>query len=250
MQRFHCSALVTIVVAAMAGQARAADDAAKTVVDKAIAALGGEAKLNKAKAITWKSKGKINLGGDLRDFTSQATFAGLDRYRLEFEGEFEGNPVKGVTLINGDKGSRTFDQTVMDFDVGSLANEKRNVYLQVVPVALVPLKGNEFQLEMAGEETVAGADAVGIKVTAPDGKEFKLYFDKTSGLPVKLVARVVGLGGEVTQVTTYANYKDFKGVKKATKIEAKRDGQDFLTAEITDFELLDQVDPKLFEEPK
>ena len=92
-----------------------------------------------------------------------------------------------------------------------------------LPATLVPLKGKGFKIEAAGEDKVDDKPAVGIKVTGPDGKDFKLYFDKESGLPVKLVATVIGFGGdEFTQETTYANYKDFDGTKKATKISQAR----------------------------
>jgi len=154
-------------------------------------------------------------------------------------------------VLDGDKGWRNFGETGMELDAGGVANQKRTVYLQVIPTTLLPLKGKDFQVEGAGDEKVGDADAVVIKVTAPDGKDFKLYFDKTSGLVVKQVAKVVSfMGDEFTQETTYGNYKDFGGIKKATKIESTRDSEKLLEAEITDFELLDEVDPKTFAEPK
>src|SRR5262249_2170749 len=144
----------------------------------------------------WKTKGKISLGGNDNNFTSQTTVDGLDRVHSEFEGEFGGMAIKGVLVLNGDKGWRKFNDMGMELDKDSLANEKRNVYLQVVPITLVPLKGNGFKLEAAGEEKVNGKPAAGIKVTGPEGKDFTLYFDRETGLPVRLVAKVLGFGGE------------------------------------------------------
>ena len=156
-----------------------------------------------------------------------------------------------MTVLNGDKGWRKFGDNKMDLDGDALANEKRQIYLQVIPSPLLPLKGKGFKLEAAGEEKVGDKPAVGIKVTAPDGKDFTLYFDKESGLPVKLVAKVVGFqGDEFTQETTYKDYKDFDGIKKATKVESKRDGENFIKSEITEFKVLDKVDPKTFSEPE
>jgi hypothetical protein len=66
-----------------------------------------------------------------------------------------------------------------------------------------------------------------------------------------MVATVAGfMGGDFTQETTFANYKDFGGIKKATKIVSTRDGEKFLDSEITDFTVLEKVDAKLFAEPK
>src|SRR5262249_22918297 len=108
-----------------------------------------------------------------------------------------------------------------------------------------------FKLEAASEDQVAGKPAVGIKVTGPDNKDFRLFFDKETGLPVKLTAKVVGfMGEEVDQETTFADYKDFQGIKKATKINSKRNGEKFLDQQISDFKVLDKVDPKTFTEPQ
>ena len=231
---------------------RAADDnEAKVVVDKAIQAIGGEAKLSMAKVITWKTKGKFRFGDNESSYTSQATAADLDHFRSEFDGEFGGNPVKGVTVLDGDRGWRKFGDNNMQLDSDAVANEKRTVYLQVIPATLVALKGTDFRLEKAPDEKVGGADAAGVKVTAPDGKDFTIFFDKTTNLPVKMMANVRGFGGnEFIQETIFASYKEFDGIKKATKIESKRNGETFLEAEITDFKVSEKAPPETFSEPK
>jgi hypothetical protein len=125
------------------------------------------------------------------------------------------------------------------------------LYLQLTPITLVSLKGKGFKLEAAPEGKAGDKPVVGIKVTAPDGKDFTLYFDKETGLPAKLVAKVVGFGGdEFTQETTYSDYKDFDGIKKATKVNSKRDGEDFIKSEVTEFKVLDKVEPKTFAQPE
>jgi hypothetical protein len=236
-------------VAASARSAGAGD--AKAVVDKAIKALGGEVKLKKGRGATWKTKGKLSIQGNETDFTAQATAAGLDRIHSEFESEFGGNPFKVVAVLDGDKGWVSFGMEPMELDAENLAREKRNVYLQMVPVTLLPLTSKDFQVESAGEAKVGDSEASVLKVKAPDGKEFELSFDKKSGLPLRLVAKVTDfMGNEFTQETTYGEYKELGGIKKATKLTTKRDGEAFIEAEITEFKLLEEVDDKLFEEPK
>jgi hypothetical protein len=156
-----------------------------------------------------------------------------------------------LTVLAGDKGWRSFMGMTMDLDGDALVNEKRNVYLQVIPTTLVPLKDKRYKLEAANEDKVGDKPAVGVKVTGPDGKDFSIFFDKETGLPVKVVAKVLDfMGNEFTQETIYDGYKDFEGIKKATKLKGKRDGQDFLDAEITEFKILDKVDPKTFAKPE
>lgn len=244
--------LVMALVAGMSAPVRAADaQDTNAILDKAIKALGGEENLSKAKAATWKTKGTITFMGSDNQVTTQTSVQGLDRVRQEFEGEFGGNPVKGVTILAGDKGWRKFGDNQTELDKDALANEKRRVYLTVIPITILPLKGNEFKVEAIGEEKVGDKPAAGIKVTPPDGKEFRLYFDKESGLPVKLVAKVVGfMGDEFTQETTFSDYQEMAGIKKATKIQSKRDGEKFQDQQITEFKVLAQVDPKTFAEPQ
>jgi hypothetical protein len=241
-----------LLVAGAANLLRASgDDVANAILEKAIKALGGEARLGKAKAVTWKGKGTISFGGNDNEFTTESTVSGLDRFRGVFEGEFGGNKVMGVTVLAGDKGWRKIGDNQMELDKDGVANEKRTVYLQVLPMLVLPLKDKAFKIEAAGEEKVGDKAAVAIKVTPVDGKTFRLSFDKQSGLPVKVVAKVIGfMGEEFTQETTYGDYKDFKGIKKATKIESKRDGEKFLDYSVTDFRVLDKVDAKMFSEPE
>jgi len=251
MKRFLGAVLVASLLSGSSSSLRADDQDTKAILDKAIKALGGEEKLSKATAVSWKTKGTITFGGNDNEISIQATLQGLDHYRSEFEGKFGDNDVKGVTVVNGDKGWRKFGDQDMDMDADAIANEKRRIYLQAIPTSLLQLNGKGFKVESAAEEKVGDKPAAGIKVTGPDGKDFKLYFDKESGLPVRLVAQVIGFQGEeYTEDTTYSNYKDFDGIKKATKISSKRDGEKLLDAEITDFKVLDKVAAETFSQPK
>jgi hypothetical protein len=251
MKRFLGALSAIVFLSNLSTTARADDKDATAILDKALRALGGADKLGKVEAVTWKAKGTIRFGDNENMFNTHVTIQGLDRIRSEFEGEFNGNMVKAVTVLNGEKGWRRFGDMVMELDQDALANASRMSYLQVIPITVVPLKGRGFKVELAGEERVNGQPAVGLKVTCPDGKDFTLYFDKDSGLPVRQVAKVIGFqGDEFTQETIYSDYKDFAGIKKATKIEVKREGVTFLTQEVTEFKALGKVEPETFAEPR
>jgi hypothetical protein len=252
MTRFIGAVLATGLVFGLGRLALAdGDQDTKAVIDKAVKALGGADKLNAVKASVWKTKGKIKINDNNNDFTSKVTAQGIDRNRLEFDGDFDGNPIKLVVVLDGDKGWRKFGDDSGKLEDDALANQKRNVYLQIVPATVLPLKGNGFKVESAADEKVGGKPAAVVKVTGPDGKDFQLFFDKESGLPVKLTATVAGFqNDEYAQESTFSNYKDFDGIKRATKVETKRNGKTFIDQEITEFKILDKVDPKTFAEPK
>ena len=253
MRLFHSAVLLTSFLAVVVSPARARADEkeVKAVLDKAIKALGGEEVLGKAKILSTKSTGTISFNGGDNPVKIHTTSEGLDRVRSEFEGEFGGNAIKGVTVFKGDKGWRKFGDDSTELDDQSIAREKRNVYMQLVSVLVLPLKGKDFKTESAADEKVGDKPASAIKVTGPDGKDFTLYFDKESGLPVRMVGKVIGFQGEeYTQDTTMSDYKEVGGIKKAMKSQSKRDGEKFIEMEITEFKVLDKADPDTFSEPK
>lgn len=247
----HARSVLVVVLAIGAGSfAKAQDAEVKAVLDKAIKALGGEEKLKKAENLTWKSEGTITFGDNENPFKMTSTANGIDNYRSEFTGEFGGNEIKAMAVLAGKKGWRKFNDMNMEMDEEGLANEKRMVYLQIIPVRILPLLDKGFKTAIAADEKVNDKPAAVVKATGPDGKDFKLYFDKESGLPVKLVATVKGFQGEDYEMgASYSDYKDFDGIKKATKQETTRDGEKFQSVKLVEFKVLDKADPKLFTEP-
>jgi hypothetical protein len=245
-------ALLAVVTLVMAASSRADDKDTKAVIEKGIKALGGEEKLTKAGTSSWKSKGTITLNGDDNEFTSVTTLQGLDHYHSEFEGKFGDNDVKGVTVLSGDKGWQKFNDNDRELDADAVINEKHRINIQAIPTTLVQLNGKGFKIESTTDEKIGDKPAAGIKVTGPEGKDFTLYFDKESGLPVKLVATVAGFGGgeDFNQETIFSDYKDFDGIKKATKLSSKRNGEKFIDVEISEFKVLDNVPAETFTQPK
>lgn len=247
MTRLLGAVFVTSIVAAATASARADEAEAKAVVEKAIKAAGGEEKLAKVNAYQMKTKSTVNFNGNEGEFEGTMTVQGLDHSRNEFGND----QFRGVMVLNGDKGWRKFGDNVSDIDGEGIERDKRTLYLQACPMLLVPLKGKGFKLASAPDEKVDGKAAAVVKVTGPDGKDFTLFFDKESGLPLKLVAKVAGFDGqEFVQETTLADYKDFGGIKKATKLDSKRDGESFFKMTVTEFKVLDKVAPETFSEPK
>jgi hypothetical protein len=220
------------------------------VVERAIKALGGEEAIKKAATVSWTSKGTIAFNAEDHEFQSKATLQGLDHYRVEFQVKFGDNNVKGITVLNGDQGWSKFGDNRTEMNPNAVANEKRTIAISAIPTTLVNLKGQGFQVESVADDKVGGKPATGIKVTTADGKDFRVYFDKESHLPVKVVARVVGFNDqEFLQATIYSDYKVFDGIKRATNVSSTRDGDDFMKIEVSDFKVLDKAAPETFSQP-
>jgi hypothetical protein len=247
------SSVVFLSGLAGAETARAeADKESSLILDKGIKALGGETRLTKIKGFSWNSRAKLTLGGIEHDLQLRSVSAGHGRLRQEFEGTVNGEKIKGVIIATEGKAWRRIGDMTTELMGDELSQQKRSAYLTATPVALLPLKGNDFKVTVAADDTIDGKPAAGIKVVPlSDGKEFLLYFDKQSGLPLKQVAKVMGfMGGEVTQETVFSDFAEFDGIKSPRKVEIRHEGQPFLIQEVTEFKILDQPEPGNFDEPK
>jgi hypothetical protein len=250
MKRFLGILAATALLSISGLAARADEKDATPILDKAIAALGGEAKLAKATKATWTGSGTVTFGDNETSIKTKTTADGLERLRSEMEMEFNGTPVKFVTVLNGKKAWRKFGEDLQPLDEDRLAAARQNAYLQAVTSTILPLKTKDFKVEVAPDEKLGDKPAAVVKGTGPDGKTFTLYFDKETGLPIKLDAIVMSFqGDDVKSETTYSNYKDFDGIKRATKVESKREGNPFTKMEYSEFKLLEKPEASTFAEP-
>lgn len=251
MNRLLGALCVSVLALGISPQSASADEKdATAVLDKAIKALGGEEKLSKVTVYSWKFKGTITIQGNESEVTGSGIVQVPDKSRAEVELDFNGNKFQVVTVLNSDKGWRKLGDNIMPLDAEGVANDKRGMSIQIASALVVPLKDKKYKVEVAGEEKVGDKPATILKVVDADGKDFKISFDKESGLPVKVVAMVKGMNGEELQESVMSNYKEFGGIKKATKLEIKREGATFLTQELSEFKVLDKADSGAFDEPQ
>src|SRR5690349_15380406 len=99
MTRFLGVMLLSATICGLSGFARADDAKVAGILEKAFAALGGKDKLAKVDAVTWKAKAKITIEGNENEMSIEGTVQGIDHYRSEFEGDFNGNSFKGQTVL-------------------------------------------------------------------------------------------------------------------------------------------------------
>jgi hypothetical protein len=236
-----------LVALTACGSAKADERAAGAILDKAIKAMGGEERLSRIKAFTMKGKGTVVVDGDDVPFTFQTTAKGIAQYRSTYETTADGERFAGGIVIDGDKAWRKQNDQAEKLEGKELDDEKRKAYIDVVPILLTLLKGRGFQLDSAEEDKTT----TGIRAKGPDGKDFTIRFDKESGLPARLSGEVVDdEGEEFMEEVTFGDYREFDGIKVATKSSIKKDGERFVEVEEMEFKAIDEVKPDTFAEPK
>jgi hypothetical protein len=256
MKRFHSAFFLAVNLLAPVSNVTADDTDVAAILDKAMKALGGEDKLSKIEAVTWKTTGWMNMlfqGPEHFKCTGVLTIAGLDRSRSELimlgPG---GDKLRIRSILNGDNAWLSWDDVPLK-PTQHAPGLKRSLCLAMIPVTLAPLKDPRFKTVVGGDEKVGNRPAVILNVTCPDGETIKVSFDKESGLPLKAVGKALliddpNMNLDVTQEMIYSNYKDFGGMKTAAQIDFKSDGFN-RKLEVIEFKVLKQIDPATFSPP-
>jgi hypothetical protein len=226
-----------------------ADEAgdARAVVDKAIQAVGGEAKLAKAKSYSQKATGKFFGPAGAIAFTGEWVVNLPEQVRETVDSESDGMKYHAVKVI-ADKGWLRVNKSVQELEKDALAAEREQLHAAWV-ATLLPLKDKDFILTGLGESKVGERPAVGVKVTYPDHPDVSLFFDKEKGWLLRSEVSVKVRSARVKQEVLYDDYQDADGLKRPKKTTVKRDGKVLVEAEVTEFKPLEKVDAGLFEKP-
>ncbi len=221
----------------------------KRILDKAIQAHGGAAKLTKLTGATWKAKGSFTGPMGNAEFTESIAiqFPGRSRFDVNV-----GNQFKFVSVLDGDMGWAKFGDQANAMDANTIAELKENLYADWL-TTLVPLADKAFALTRVAESKVDDRPVVGVKVARKDRRDVTLYFDKESGLLVKRATQAKDLfqgGVEFREEMVYGDYKDINGVKRPTKVKQLKDGKEAMESTLSDIELAEKLDDKLFAKPE
>jgi len=242
-----------LVVAGIAS----ADDKAEAVVKKGIEAHGGADALNKYRAGRFKMKGDLHIMGMDLEITGNLAYSLPDRYRMEIDTEVMGIKVTISQIVKGEKVKSTITANGMTMPAPGGDEEKDELKLAAAmqeAEQLTPLLDKKKFTIKAGDETEVNGRKASVVVVTPANikKEFKLFFDKDSGLVVKTAHRGLGPGDggaapvEVLEESYVSDYKKVNGVQVPMKMEIKHDDKKFMALTLSDYELVEKIDDKEF----
>jgi hypothetical protein len=245
------SALGALLVLANFGQS-GEEKELRAVIDKALAAHGGEAKLTKFAAQTAKGAGKFYGLGEAIDYTVEIAIQKEKQFRFGMDMRIMNFDVKIIIVVNGDKGWEKINDEVKEIAADELAEHKEHMHCEGV-VSLLPLKEKGYKLATLGDVKVGEQPAVGIRVTKEGRRDVNLYFDKDKGhlLKSEYMVKDIKTSGdkEITQVSLYSEYKEFQGTRHPTRLIVERDGKMFTDTQLTELQLLEKLDDSTFDRP-
>ncbi len=254
MRKISCSIGAFALLGALLGGASAQEDKeAQALVAKAVKAMGGEAKLAKLKAYTTKSEGKM-FGPVEFSFTEEGATQTPQQFRFAIELAAKDQKFQQLLVFNGDKAwikVGNLKPFPMPKDVlTAFQNYFHGLRFVVNPLEL---KKKGISLSVVGEVKIGDRAALGIRAAAKGRADVNLYFDKETGLPVKLELNAKDSlnpqAPEILHELFFTQYKEIDGVKVSLHMAWNKDGKKFLTREISELKPVDKIDPGMFAAP-
>ncbi|HQR06866.1 MAG TPA: hypothetical protein PLN21_08595 [Gemmatales bacterium] len=222
---------------------------ARPVVEAALKAAGGEARLTNLKAAEWKTQGTGHFTG--KPMPSSSTLIGQlpDCFRRESESMVDGEKRLRVYIVNGNQGWSKDGATIKSLTDQELLAERDTYHHKRVALTLIPLKDKDIGVELAGDDRVDGKPTSVLVVKKKGFHDIKLYVDKASHLVLKSEGMAVDsrTGKETKLEHYYSLHKNFDGIQYPVKTVTLRDGKLMLEIETIEFRPLSQIDPKRFQ---
>ena len=208
--------------------------AAKALIDQAITAMGGLAKLQSIKDISMKGKLHLTVAQGSFDATTEETILYPDRYKMVMT-----LPMMALTqALDGATGWMAQGPQVMDLPPNMTPELAKSI----------PTSASGLGLLVAAATGKAEVNSVSDDTILWKSGEFevKVTFDKTSHLPVKLAFKSLSPTGPADTENTYSDYKDVDGLKLAYTSLITQNGQKMGEGTLTEVKLNPGVAPDSF----
>jgi len=230
-------------------------EAALAIIDRAIAAQGGEQALVKAQTVLRRGTGNMFVFDKPVPFTDETLFHLPGQFRLTVTLGPDNQKTLVLVVVNGAKGWRSTGGAVVELSKDAVDEFREAGYLYWVG-SLVPLKKDtNFQLSLLPEIKVQDQPAVGVKVAHKDHESARLYFDKGTGMLVQMGHNIHEAGLQVDKDFILSDYKAFDGVKlptkqtELTKGKSDQKSKKFIEVSFTSYQFPEKLDDSAFGKP-
>lgn len=229
---------------------RADDAATRELVEKAIKQLQGDKQLDKVNGAMSKIRGSVQINGAPLNVAGEIQNHGGDRQRIAVTIMIDGQNITFTSILSRDRGWHKINDSTVEMSDEQLNEAKESAYSTQVSW-LLPLKDKAFNLSPFGEIDISGRKAIGVNVTRDKHRTVNLFFDKETLRLVRMdtIVQEEGTNKDVTEETTYSDFKAFDGIQHPTKVSIKRNGAAHADFEVDEFKFIETVDDSTFEKP-
>jgi hypothetical protein len=222
------------------------------LVDKAVKAAGGEAKLKKFKLLSFHAKATMTENNMQMTLDMDGSMQGFDKVRMDMTADVMGRSESAILVINGDKAWAKHQNKIEKAPEEMVSPIKNYFHALRLAQRLTPLKDKAYTLSSLGEVKVDDRPAVGVKAKRKGYTEVDIFFDKKTHLPVKCQVLIKERKdkAEVLHEFVFSEAKKIGGVQLFTKVAIHRDGKKLVEMELSTLKAEDKLDKKLFDKPE
>lgn len=193
---------------------------AEDILDKFVEATGGKA--NYEKIHNEKSTGTF-------EFVGKGIKGTVTSFRADPNKSLTTVELQGVgTIQEGSDGQIAWESSSLQ-GPRIKQGEERAVSMREATLR-APLYWRKLykHVETVGEEKIDGQPCYKVVLTPEEGKPETQYYDKTTGLMVKMTMTVTRPEGDISTETMFSDYKDENGLRQPHKVRQVAMDQEFL----------------------
>ncbi len=211
------------------------------VLNKAIDAHGGFAKLSTHRADRVKMKGSIQFAGIDATFKGESTVQLPDQMRTIQEITVKGKSFKVVQVFDKGNVSVNLNGQPQKAEEPIAIQIKETMRLAKI-IRLVPLlDGAEYEVADLGITKAGENELRGIKVKEKSKPDVLLFFDTQTGFLVKTEQIREFESKKVHQEDHFSDFRDLGGFKRPIKIQSFRNGKKILDAELLEVRYFEKL---------
>lgn len=231
------------------------ESTARAIIEKAVKAHGGDVKLGRARNTSLKLYATVYLrNGD--ESTTAPFYLDIaqqlpDKYRSVLYLNFNGVYVTRTIVVNGDQGwvSVTGGET-KELAAKEIKEAKEQMYAELV-ARLLTLRESGYTLRALDEIKVYNRTLVGVNVTSKGHRDVNLYFDKQTGLLMKMEHMVMdNQAKESSQEVFFDLHRDTNGPKHWYRLFVNNEHNRTFDADLLEAKFPERFDEALFQKPK
>lgn len=219
--------------------------AARKVLDAAIKAKGGEAKLRAVKSLQFSGKGSSTVEGNTITVVTHRWYQLPDRLRVDFETTPAGDqPQASIQIgVDGAVGWQRSPEGLQDIpseDLASVAFER----WREPELVLLEARAPQVTLRPAPDLDIDGKAHTALTISTPFGIDLVLAFDPQTMLLRRMSYTIAG----EQNVDDFTAYRDVAGLKIAHQRVSTAGGR-ITTLELDKVQVNPKIDPAIFKKP-
>lgn len=212
------------------------------ILDRALAAMGGEGPLSDLEG--WYREGSIAIQGLTGAYKEWAGAPALLKYDVD---------LRVVHIVRGFDGEEAWEQRGQRVR-GLLGTERDELARRAQFLPLLAWKRSGTEIEVVGKTRGASGETWVVEVRPSvdwpgSARAERIHFDAATFLPVREVRRISTEDGETDLVTTWSDWRRVEGVRVPFSMTIERRGQ-IQTYEFTTYRLNELAEAGFFANPQ